>query len=89
MDWTARLWREGKARLSANVTGGMTRIGTSAECWEARMKKLLGKPRLFGSYFSTSDTRLKEITSRRSVHHVDNAVGRLSMGLRTVWQALR
>lgn len=72
VDWTARLWRAGKAKLSASVAGIMTRIGSSAEYWEARMKKLLGKSRLLGSYFSTRVDRLKEVAARRGVHHVDN-----------------
>lgn len=80
VDWTARLWRQGKARMSTEVAGIMERLGTSAEFWEARMKKLLGKSRLLGSYFATRSDRLKEIAARRGVHHVDNAVGGLASG---------
>jgi hypothetical protein len=80
VDWTARLWRQGKARMSTEVAGIMERLGTSAEFWESRMKKLLGKSRLLGSYFATRSDRLKEIATRRGVHHVDNAVGGLASG---------
>ena len=74
VDWTARLWRQGKARMSVEVAGIMQRLGTSAEFWEARMKKLLGKSRPMGSYFATSRQKLVEIAARRGVHHVDNMV---------------
>ncbi|HMO16278.1 MAG TPA: hypothetical protein PKA83_19320 [Pirellulaceae bacterium] len=77
VEWTARLWRQGKARMSTEVAWIMERLGTSAEFWEARMKKLLGKSRLLGSYFATRSDRFKEIATQRGVHHVDNAVGGL------------
>lgn len=74
VDYTSRLCRAGKARLSREVTGILDRLGTTAEFWQQRMKKLFGKPRLLGSYFSTSAERLKEIAARRGVHHVDNEI---------------
>lgn len=74
VDWTSRLYRTGKARMSAEVAGILERLGTSAEYWESRLKKLLGTPRLFGSYFATSRDRLREVATRRGVHHIDNAV---------------
>jgi hypothetical protein len=49
-------------------------LGTSAEYWEQRLKKLLGKSRLLGCYFATTRARLQEIAIRRGVHHVDNAI---------------
>ncbi len=74
VDWTSRLYRNGKARLSQEVAGILDRLGTSAEYWESRMKKLFGKSRLLGSYFATTNAKLKEIAIRRGVHHVDNAI---------------
>lgn len=74
VDYTSRLCRAGKARLSREVAGILERLGTSAEFWQQRMKKLFGKPRLLDSYFSTSAERLKEIAARRGVHHVDNEI---------------
>ncbi len=35
VDWTARICRTGKARVSQEVVGIKDRLGTSAECWEA------------------------------------------------------
>jgi hypothetical protein len=73
VDYTSRLCRAGKARLSREVAGILERVGTTAEFWEQRMKRLFGKSRLLVSYFSTSADRLKEIADRRGVHHVNNA----------------
>lgn len=73
VDYTSRLCRSGKARASREIAGILDRLGTSAELWEHRMKALFGKSRLLGSYFSTSVERLREVASRRGVHHVDNA----------------
>jgi len=79
VDWTARLSRKGKARLSQDVAAILNRLGTSAEYWEARLKKLMGKPRIMGSYFGCSSDRMKEIATRRGVHHIDNAVSLTGM----------
>ena len=80
VDWTARLCRVGKARMSREVASILERLGTSAAFWESRLKKLLGKSRLLGSYFACSRERLKEIATRRGVHHVDNAVSLSASG---------
>ena len=47
--WTARLWRTGKARITDEVAGIMTRLGTSPEYWQSCVQKLLGKTRWLGS----------------------------------------
>jgi len=75
VDWTARLCRTGKARITAAVAGIMARLGTSASCWQANVQTLLGKTRWLGTCCSTSMERLKEIARRRRVHHVDNTLG--------------
>ncbi|GDX97150.1 hypothetical protein LBMAG47_28150 [Planctomycetia bacterium] len=80
VDWTARLCRTGKARVTENFAGIMTRLGTSAEYWQSHLKKLLGKTRWLGSYCATSAERLKAIAAKRGVHHVDNALGGLAAG---------
>jgi len=74
VDYTSRLVREGKARLSREVAGIFERLGSDAEFWGARMKQMFSKSRLFGNYFGTNRERLREIAERRGVHHVDNAV---------------
>lgn len=74
IDYTSRLFRGSKARISREVAGIFARLGTSAEYWEHRLKKLFSKPRLLGNYFATRPERLREIATLRGVHHVDNAV---------------
>jgi REP element-mobilizing transposase RayT len=80
VDWTARLCRRGKARISIEVASIMTRLGTSPEYWQAYLQKLLGKTRWLGCYCATNAKRLKAIAQQRGVHHVDNALGGLATG---------
>ncbi len=75
VDYTARLFRSGKARLSREVAGILDRLGTTAEFWEQRLRKLFSRARLLGSYLATSADRLRGIAARRGVHHVDNVLG--------------
>ena len=44
VDYTGRLFREGKARISAELAGILDRIGSSAESWQLRMEKLRNGP---------------------------------------------
>jgi REP element-mobilizing transposase RayT len=80
VDWTTRLCRTGKARVTEEVAGIMTRLGTSAEYWQSHLQKLIGKTRWLGSYCATSAERLNAIAAKRGVHHVDNALGVLAAG---------
>ncbi len=72
VDYTSRLCRQGKARVSPEVASILDRLGTSAEVWGHRIRHLLGKPRLLGSYFSADRERLRQIARQRGVHHLDN-----------------
>jgi REP element-mobilizing transposase RayT len=74
VDYTSRLCRPGKARLSGEVAGIFERLGTRAEFWEARIKALFGKPRIMGSYFAVDRQRLRELARRKGRHHLDNAI---------------
>jgi len=40
LDYTGRLFRDGKAMISAELTGILERLGSSAESWRARLEKL-------------------------------------------------
>ena len=40
VDYTGRLFREGKAAISAKLAGIFDRLGSRAENWQARMEKL-------------------------------------------------
>jgi REP element-mobilizing transposase RayT len=74
VDWTARLCRTGKARLSQEVAGIMDRLGTSVEYWQAQMTSLFTKTQLFGCYAASRVESLRAVARRRGVHHVGNAL---------------
>jgi REP element-mobilizing transposase RayT len=72
VDYTSRLCRQGKARVSSELSSILERIGSSAEVWSHRMKRLFSQTRLLGSYFTSDRARLRELAERRGVHHLDN-----------------
>jgi REP element-mobilizing transposase RayT len=80
VDWTARVYRTGKARLSAEVATIMQRLGTNADVWQARIVNLFNKPRWLGSFCTTRPERLKAVARRRGLHHVDNALVAIAAG---------
>jgi len=53
VDYTGRLFREGKTAISAELAGILARLGRSAEGWQARLEKLRGG-RLLGRFFAAS-----------------------------------
>jgi hypothetical protein len=63
VDYTGRLFREGKATISREMAEIFERIGTTAETWQARLEKLR-RGRLFGRFFAASRTRLLEVAER-------------------------
>jgi hypothetical protein len=74
VDYTGRLFREGKARVSAELAGILDRIGNSAESWQSRMEKLR-KSRWFGRFFAASGEKLREMANRLNVRRVINLAG--------------
>jgi hypothetical protein len=72
VDHTSRMCRQGKARVSREVSSILDRLGTNAEVWGQRIRRLFEKTRLSGSYFSTDRERLRELARQRGVHHLDN-----------------
>jgi REP element-mobilizing transposase RayT len=72
VDYTSRLCRQGKARVSRELTSILDRLGTDAAAWGNRIQWLFSRARLLGSYFSTDRGRLRELARKRGVHHVDN-----------------
>jgi len=74
VDYTSRLCRNGKARVSREVAGILERLGTSSELWNHRLQKLFARSRLIGSHFATDPSRLRELAERRGVHHLNNLV---------------
>jgi hypothetical protein len=74
VDFTGRLFREGKAVISAELTGIFNRLGTTAETWQARLEKLKAG-RLLGRFFAASRDRLREVAAHLGIHHVANLAG--------------
>jgi hypothetical protein len=74
VDYTGRLFREGKARISAEVAGILDRIGSGTDDWQVRMEKLKNG-RSFGRFFASSRGKLREIANRLKVRHLANFVG--------------
>lgn len=74
VDYTGRLFREGKAVISADLAGILDRLGSRAESWRARMEKLRNG-RLFGRFFAASRKRLQEVADRLNVGRVGNLAG--------------
>jgi hypothetical protein len=74
VDSTGRLYREGKARNSADLAGILDRIGSSGESWQRRLEKLKNG-RWFGRFFAASGQTLREMASRLNVRRVINLAG--------------
>ena len=74
VDFTGRLFREGKAAISAKLAGIFDRLGSRAENWQARMEKLR-KGRLYGRFFASSREKLREMAERLKVRRVVNLTG--------------
>jgi hypothetical protein len=74
VDYTGRLFREGKATISRELSGVFDRLGSSAESWWTRLEKL-SKGRLLGRFFAASRDRLREAATQLGVHHLANLGG--------------
>ncbi len=66
VDYTGRLFRQGKASISAELAGIFERLGCSAQSWQNRMEKLRDG-RLLGRFFATTRAKLREIAERLGV----------------------
>ena len=74
VDYTGRMFREGKAAISAELTGILERLGSDAERWWSRIEKL-SKGRLLGRFFAASRDRLRQAANALGVHHLANLGG--------------
>jgi hypothetical protein len=74
VDYTGRLFRNGKASISADLAGIFERLGCSAENWHNRMQRLNGD-RLLGRFFAATRAKLREIVERLGVRHLVNLAG--------------
>jgi REP element-mobilizing transposase RayT len=75
VDWTSRLTRDCKARVSSQVASILDRLGTSAEVWQATLQKLFSRSTELGVAFAFHRERLKEAAARRGCHHIANLNG--------------
>ena len=74
VDYTGRLFRQGKASISAELAGIFERLRVSAQSWHNRMEKLSGD-RLLGRFFASTRARLREMGERLGVRHLVNLTG--------------
>ena len=75
VDWTSRLVRLGKARVSQQVASLLDRLGTSAEVWQATLQKLFSRSGVLGVAFTFHRERLQAAAARRGCHHMANLNG--------------
>ncbi len=71
VDYAGRLFREGKAAISAELAGIFERLGCRADAWQARLEKLR-TGRLVGRFFAASREKLRELAARLKVRHLIN-----------------
>jgi hypothetical protein len=74
IDYTGRLFRDGKAAISDELACIFDRLGGNAVIWHARLDTLR-KGRLLGRFFAASRDRLREVATHVGVHHLANFGG--------------
>ena len=74
VDYTGRLFREGKATIAPQLAGILERLGSSVESWQARLEKLT-KGRLFGRFFAATRQRLRDAAAHMGVRRLANLGG--------------
>jgi len=74
VDYSGRLFRNGKAVISAELSMIFNPLGTTAETWWSRLEKL-SQGRLLGRYFAAKRERLREVARDLGVHHLANLGG--------------
>jgi hypothetical protein len=76
VDYTVRLFREGKATISQEVAEILQRLGSSAESWQARLERLKRRGgRLLGRFFAGSRARLRAVAKQCGLYHLANLGG--------------
>ena len=74
VDYTGRLFRHGKATISAELAGIFERLSCSPQNWQNRIEKLRDG-RLLGRFFATTCAKLREIAEWLGVQRVVNLAG--------------
>jgi hypothetical protein len=74
VDFTARLYREGKVTLSRDVAEILDRLGSTVDHWHARLEKLR-QGQFLGRFFATTRQRLRAVAERLGLKRVPNLGG--------------
>ena len=75
LDYTSRLVRRGKARISPGVQSMLDRLGTSKEVWASTVLKMFRRSMPVGIAFAFKREKLRAAAAHRGCHHVDNLNG--------------
>ena len=65
VDYTGRLFRDGKARMDAGVKEVFERLGTNEALWSDRIIKMLGSRDLRGSFFASDPAAIRKLAKNR------------------------
>ena len=74
VEYTGRLYRQGKASISAELSGTLERMDSSAQNWQTGKERLCGD-RLFGRFVVASAAKFREIAKHLGVRRLVNLVG--------------
>jgi len=77
VDYTGRLFRQGKARISAALASVFDRLGTDGETWGRRLKSLR-RGHFQGRVFATSKERLSVVKELLGLQRLPNLRGSIS-----------
>ena len=65
VDFMGRVYRNGKARMSAGLKDVFERLGSSSEFWAERLKKMLSSRDLRGSFFGSTTESVRQAGAHR------------------------
>ncbi len=75
LDWSSRLNRPGKARISRAAAGILERLGTSTDRWEARLHSIQGNDRFFGVVIASTQEALRRHAKQTGRKRIANFSG--------------
>ena len=75
VDYTSRLVRQGKARVSREVASLLTRLGTSVDRWQQTLTKMFSRSSPLGVAFAFHREHLTAAAAKRGCHHLANLNG--------------
>ena len=67
VEYTGRMFREGKAAISGELAGVFERLGSNAENWQGRLRKLAAS-RVRGPFLRRQPSPVAEVAERLGVH---------------------